>query len=341
MRRDLSLVRKLEKIEKEMGYCDIKIEKGQRISLQLDFLRLQHQALSDAIRRFEQAKPSETEEGNRLGGMSHLEVYHEVSLDSSSSVAQRVRESFRCVGAYPLLIEEREMIAREIEETEGKMETIDAFLEKRDGLRHERAEALHVLDCGQVEGMRNLSVEFERTEANWNVLTEDLLNLDEALFHVSRAVDYLRSARTFVLTSRSQFRVEQWLRDGYLIDLFKHSTLGRAKEMVEGADRNMKMGLMELICLEDLPIEPEGFQPVLMNFLDALFDDLFMHGKLQVTLDLLEERRILLEELRDRLAVSRDQVFDRQSVHERDRERLFLKMGDARRKLTSSNPRLG
>ena len=30
MRRDLSLIRRLEKIEKELGYCQIKLEKEQR-----------------------------------------------------------------------------------------------------------------------------------------------------------------------------------------------------------------------------------------------------------------------------------------------------------------------
>ena len=63
MSRDLSLVRKLEKIEKEMGYCEIKIEKGQRVVLQLDFLKLHRSALADAIRRFEATHNAEIGEG--------------------------------------------------------------------------------------------------------------------------------------------------------------------------------------------------------------------------------------------------------------------------------------
>ena len=97
---------------------------------------------------------------------------------------------------------------------------------------------------------------------------------------------------------------------------------------------------MELICIEQLPLEPEKFETVLMEFLDALFDDLFIHGKLQSTMDLLEERRSRLEEMRDKLSAARDEVFDRQDRHERDREKLFTRMGDARRQLTVANPKL-
>ena len=48
MRRDLSMVRRLEKIEKEIGYCEIKLEKEQRLLTQLHFLRMHYKALQES-----------------------------------------------------------------------------------------------------------------------------------------------------------------------------------------------------------------------------------------------------------------------------------------------------
>ncbi len=328
------MVRRLEKIEKEMGYCEIKIEKGQRVVLQLDFLKLHRSALVDAIRRFEATHNAEIGEGNLLGGMSLLEVYHEVPLDPGSKTSQRLREVFRCIGAFPLLIEEREIIDREIEEIEEKLQSFNAFLEKRRWLVTERDETLTTFDMRGEDAIDQISREFERTEHNWNTLTEDLINIDEAIFYVTRGADYLRSARNFILSARSQFAIDSWIREGYLIDLFKHSTVGRAKEMVEGADRNLKMALMELICLDELALNPEDFEHLLLPFLDALFDDLFVSGKLRDTMQLLEVRSERCQRLLGELEVRRGVLVSDQREQEENRVRLFHQIGDERRKLT-------
>jgi hypothetical protein len=334
MRRDLSLVRKLEKIEKEMGYCEIKIEKGQRLCAQLQFLKLHRQALSGAIRKLEVRGNPEVGDGNLLGGRALRSVFHQVSLDPESEESVSLRELFRAVGAFPLLLEERDNIDRDIGDIEDKIDSFDAFLDKRRGLNHERDETLHTFALQKSDPIHQISEEFERTEQNWNVLTEDLMNIDEAIFCVSRAADYLCSARNFILTSRSQFAVESWLRDGYLIDLFKHSTVGRAKEMVEGADRNLRRALVELICLEELVINPEDFEHLLVPFLDTLFHDLFQFGKLVGSLKILEKRSQRLDGFKQALVEKREGILSRQNLHERNREKLFHEIGDARRKLT-------
>lgn len=334
MRRDLSMVRKLEKIEKEMGYCEIKIEKGQRLCAQLQFLKLHRQALSSAIRKFEEIGDPDVGDGNRIGGRMLREVYHQVSLDPDCDESATLRELFRSVGAFPLVMEERENIDRDIEDIEGKIESFDAFLDKRRGLIHERDETLITFALQESDPIHRISEEFERTEQSWNVLTEDLMNIDEAIFCVTRAADYLRSARNFILASRSQFAVEAWLRDGYLIDLFKHSTVGRAKEMVEGADRNLRRALVELICLEDLVINPDDFEHLLLPFLDTLFHDLFQYGKLVGSLEVLEKRTERLEAFQRTLEEKRGSILSHQTEHEANREKLFQEIGDARRKLT-------
>jgi hypothetical protein len=338
MRRDLSLIRRLEKIEKEMGYCQIKLEKEQRLAIQLRFLSFCRDQIHQAIQRYT-AQVRDTElYGNRLGGRSFREVQTEVSTATSPDRVALLRELFRSSGLLPLLRDEREFLDREIEEIQEKLGTFSAFHQKKAGLEQERRSALRGFQMNGEEPVVRISQEFEQTEQNWNVLTEDLMNVDEALFHVGRAVDYLNSARNFVLSSRSQFSVEEWVQNGYLIDLFKHSSVGRTKEMVEGADRNLKMALRELLCLDDCEIEPSDFEQLLVPFFDALFEDLFLHGRLSSTLKLVERRLSQVEKLKRGLEERRERVFELQIEKEETRERLFHQIGDERRKLSLAPP---
>ncbi len=339
MRRDLSLIRRLEKIEKEMGYCQIKLEKEQRLSIQARFLSICATQLSEAVDRYSSVVVEEELHGNRIGTLSFREVQIEVSTGVRSELVHGLRDRFRAVGLMDPLREELEVTQRELEEIERKLATFSAFHQKKQGLERERRHALRGFELNGEEPIIRISREFEETEQSWNVLTEDLMNYDDALFHLGRAVDYLTSARNFVLSSRSQFLVEDWIANGYLIDLFKHSTVGRTKEMIEGADRNLKLGLRELICLDDFSAELVDFEQLILPFVDSLFDDLFMDGRLTSSLKLIERRLERTAQLRDALEETREAVFRRQSEHEENRERLFLQIGNERRKLTLAPPR--
>ncbi|MGE3165984.1 MAG: hypothetical protein AB7O52_13850 [Planctomycetota bacterium] len=334
MRRDLSLLRRLEKIEKEMGYCEIKLEKAQRLRTQLHFLKLHLRGVVEAAQRYAELGKGSSSLGNRLAGYSLPEVLHLVAVERDPGLTEELREIFQAVGALPLLEEQSDFIRREVDELQRKLETFKAFTEKRLGLANERAEALVSFDVKEVGMISEISARFESTERSWNTLTEDLMNYDEALFSVNRTVDYLTSARDFILASRSQFAIDRWVESGFLIDLFKHSTVGRAKEMVEGADRNLKASLVELVCLEELLIEPDDFEHLLQPFLDALFNDLFSHTKLRETFEFLEGRLARALGLRAKLQAKRDDVFSRQLAEEETRGRLFNEIGRERKKLS-------
>jgi hypothetical protein len=338
MRRDLSLIRRLEKIEKEMGYCQIKLEKEQRLAVQLRFLQFCRDQIQAAVERYTGLLGRTELHGNRLGERSFRDVQVEVSTATRPAQVEALRDVFRSAGILPLLRDEHEFLQREIEEIEEKLATFTAFHQKKEGLEQERRSALRGFQLNGEEPVLRISQEFEQTEHNWNILTEDLMNVDEALFHVGRAVDYLTSARNFVLSSRSQFSVEEWIRDGYLIDLFKHSSVGRTKEMIEGADRNLKMSLRELLCLEDFEINPAEFEQLLLPFFDVLFGDLFENGRLTNTLKLVERRLSQVESLRRTLEERRESVFALQTEKEESRERLFHQIGDERRKLSLAPP---
>ncbi len=260
MRRDLSLIRRLEKIEKEMGYCQIKLEKEQRLSVQAEFLLVRRVQVAAAVEKYSSQVTEAEIHGNRLGGLCFREVQTEVGTGVRPDRVLGLRELFRSVGLLAPLRDELELLERESEEIDEKLSTFSAFHQKKEGLEQERRSGVRGFQMHGGEAVVRISAEFEETEKNWNVLTEDLMNFDEALFHVGRAVDYLNSARNFILSSRSQFLVEEWVNAGYLIDLFKHSTVGRTKEMVDGADRNLKMALRELLCLEDYVPEAKDFE---------------------------------------------------------------------------------
>ncbi len=333
MGRELSMVRKLEKIEKEMGYCQIKLEKAERLRVQLRFLKLHERSLEESITRFRELAGDSDLHGNELAGVRLDDVYHEVTLDDRTPLADEFRQAFRVAGSLGMLEDEKATLEREIEDLDERLQTFDVFDDKREMLMAEREHALLSFRTEGAEPIAAISREFDEIEDSWNGLTEDLMNIDEALKHIGHAADYLRSARGFVLAGRSQFTIETWLREGYLLDLFKHTSVGRAKVMVEGADRNLKVALRELICLDEVTIDPEDFEHLLLPFLDSLFEDLFVRCKLRKSMELLEGRVARLERLYGELDGLRQKVLELQGEQEEERVRLFTQIGDERRKL--------
>jgi len=338
MRRDLSLIRRLEKIEKELGYCQIKLEKEQRLTIQARFLSFHRGQVSAAVDRYRALTPGEELHGNRLGELRFPQVQLEVGTGVRPDRVEELHERFRSVGLVEPLEAELVLLDRELGEIREKLGTFSAFHSKKEGLQQEHRVALRGFQLDGRKEMHRISEEFERIEHDWNILTEDLMNYDEALFHVSRVSDYLTSARNFILGARSQFSVEEWVQSGYLIDLFKHSPVGRTREMVEGADRNLKLALRELLCLEDYEPEFSDFEQLLLPFIETLFDDLFLEGRLVGILKFVEVRLARANALRTTLEERREAVYQVQSEKELTRERLFQQIGDERRKLSLVPP---
>ncbi|RTZ91549.1 MAG: hypothetical protein DSY81_09610 [Bacillota bacterium] len=330
MRKDLSLIRRLEKIEKELGYCQIKLEKEQRLATRVHFLRSHRDRLMSVLDLFPE---QDFGAGDRLCGMTFGEISLRIINEDKKLDLEPLRASFLAIGMRPEIITELEDLDGEIKDVSERLATFRVFHDKVDGLQMERRHALSSFDLSGDEPVLAISDEFEETEHSWNVLTEDLTNLDDALFNVSRSKDYLTSARNFVLHARSHYSVQEWIDKGYLVDLLKHSTIGRIREMLEGAERNLKMALSELICLEDYPIVADDFKPILRPFYRLLFDDVFHQTKFQDLLQLVEERLDRSVRLHDQVEKARAAVFQTQVQKEEARESLFHRIGDERRKL--------
>ena len=333
MRKDLSLIRRLEKIEKELGYCQIKLEKEQRLATRVHFLRVYRDQLHEVLDVYPE---QDSGAGDHLCGVSFQEIALSIAEEDHKLDLEPLLSSFLSLGMRPEILVELEDLELNINDTSEKLATFRVFHDKIQGLQSERTTALSSFDLSGDEPVLAISDNFEATENKWNILTEDLTNLDDALFCVSRANDYLSSARNFVLTARSHFSVQDWLEGGYLVDLLKHSTVGRIREMMKFAERNLKIAIGELICLneEDYDfLDPQDFAPLLLPFYHRLFDDVFGQKKFQNVLQLVEERLDRTERLHRLLQSSGEQVFESQLQHERDRERLFHLIGDERRKL--------
>ncbi len=337
MRKDLSLIRRLEKIEKELGYCQIKLEKEQRLATRVLFLRHHRDQLLLALDGY---PDQDAGSGDNLCGLEFEEIARGIVEEDPHLDLKPLCDSFLSFGMRPDILAELEDLELNINDTAEKLATFRVFHDKVQGLQSERTTALSSFDLSGDEPVLAISDNFEVTETKWNVLTEDLTNFDDALFCVTRAIDYLASARTFVLTARSHFPIQDWLKNGYLVDLLKHSTVGRIREMMKFAERNLKSALGELICLneEDYDfLKPQDFAPYFAPLLKPLylrlFDDVFGQKKFHNVLQLVEERLDYTEKLQRRLQVSRQEVFESQLQHERDRERLFHLIGDERRKL--------
>ncbi len=332
MGREVSMVRRLEKIEKELGYCQIQLEKEQRVRLQYQFLLLERRGLVDAIASYDTREPSGP--GNTLCGKSMREICEHLILSRRRPSREEILKDFLRAGSLPAFEEELFLIDKELDELDSRVQSFDSFRSKKVILLEEREEAMEHLGVEGTELLLGLAREFETIESEWNTLTEDAKNLDTALRHVSHAVDYLRSARGFILTARSQFNIETWIDEGYLLDLFKHSSIGRGKEMIEGADRNLRIALRELACLEDIPAQASAFENVLVPFLEALLDDLFSRAKLIASFEVIELKLSRLEEIKDRLEEFQDRLLERQERQEEKRLALFAKMGSERKRIS-------
>jgi hypothetical protein len=323
------MVRKLDKIEKEMGYCEIKLEKERRLRRQAGFLRSEVEVLNRFIQRYDGAKNSLTDLAfPKIGRQIELERQ---SRDTPGPVFRRAKEEFIAAGVVEVVSAEREILEREADDLGGKFENYSGFGQKREILENEKRQALTSVAAQLTPRVRKLNDDFKRIEQLWNSLTEDALNLDEGLFFLSRNVDYLKSSRSFLVAAKGSFDVETWVEDGHAGNLFRHSNVGRAREMIDGANRNLKLAQKEFVCIINLKFEIDGFEPVLFQFLDALFDDIFLDTRLDRTLHVVEFAIKESEKRLQRTRQRREQLHRKLERAEWTRVSLFQRLGGERR----------
>ena len=323
------MVRKLEKIEKEMGYCDVKLEKERRLKTQGDFLLAEIQALDRFLKLFESADL-------RLHEFSFAAIAQQIAAERSRTdkpgpAYLRASEDFVSAGLFQMMHEDREILQRTLDEAREKKSSFSGFLIKRGVLEAERESALGQLAPTHSSRVRKLNQEFKTVEGKWNSLTEDSLNIDDAVFYLSRYVDYIRSASNFLITAKGSFDIENWMDSGYTTDLFRHSNIARAKEMFYGACRNQKRAHTELCCMAHLEVQLERSEPVVKELLAALFADIVLDGHLARSVSVVERALESSERDLNTVRKKRETLYQKLSRVERTRADLFQRIGGERR----------
>ncbi len=323
------MVRKLEKIEKEMSYCEIKLEKERRLRKQAEFLTAELEAVDRFLILHESSDL-------RLHELPFPRIAQQISMERSRSeepgpAFHRAVDGFTSAGVFQMVREDRAVLEQERDELRSKLESFSGFVNKRSVLEEERRDALSSMSPAHSAKVRKLNEESKKIENQWNSLNEDALNLEEALFYLARNVDYVKSARAFLITAKGNFDVENWADSSYSTDLFRHSNIARAKEMLDGACRNQKLAQKELCCLVHLRVELEGFEPILVKTLAGLFSDIFVEGRLHRSLDLIEEALAKSGSFLQQVRKKQEVLHGKLERVEKTRDQLFQRMGGERR----------
>tara|TARA_B100000809_G_scaffold32116_1_gene28031 strand:- start:185 stop:1174 length:990 start_codon:yes stop_codon:yes gene_type:complete len=329
------MVRKIEKIEKEMGYCEIKLEKKRRLNRQVMFLETDLEVLDQFIKSYEGCYTELSElPYPKIGKQIGVERQ---SIEKLGPFFLRSKDDFIAAGAVEMVREELKLLRREKEDIEARFETFNGLARKREVLLEERHEALESVAPVQSSRLRKAGEEFKKIEYLWNGLTEDAINVDDAIAYLSRNVDYLVSASNFLTAAKGAFDVESWIDNDFTGTLFRHSNIGRAREMVYGANRNLKLAQKELVCVVNMEFEFNQFEPMLVNFLGSLFHDIFLEGRLGEILDVMEE---VIVESRKRLEMvqkKREQLRKKVEKTEKARTRSFNRLGGEKRGRVNCN----
>lgn len=307
------MARRLDKIEKEIGYCDIKLEKEKRIRKQIQFLQGDLEVIDHLVTDYE-----------RLGFNPQLTV---TRPDGNEKRLREARNGFLSVGLLEILKEERDILNREREALASRLRAFNGFESRRGLLEEEKKNRFKNLSPAHSSRIRRINDDLKKVEHQWNSYTEDLVNLDEGIFFLERNLDYLRSCRMFLIAAKGNLDFEFWTKGGYLSNLFRHSSIGRAKEMAEGADRNVKMAQKELVCVSCVKVRPDLLQRILLPSLEALFEDIFIEGRLQVSLEVIEAALAMNLKVTEQVKLKRMLVNDKLEQIDKIRNRMFSRLG--------------
>ncbi len=310
------MARRLDKIEKEMGYCEVKLEKERRLNKQIEFLSADLREMDAIIAHHRTASAHEQHGAERVR--------------EPSGFRRPPRESFIAAGLLEIVEEEREIMKREVEDLSSRLDNFNGFQRKHGFLEEERKDALRSFRDSDSSHMQRKDEEFRKVEKQWNFLTEDLINLDEGIFFLDRNIDYLRSCRSFLFSARGSFEIETWMLGGYLADLFRHSPIGRAKEMADGADRNLKLAQKELVCITSIKLRWDAYRRVLLAFLEALHEDIFAEGHLRQSVQVVDAALAGNLKLLEQVKAKRESLQTRLEQIDKVRDQLFSEFGPER-----------
>lgn len=318
-------MRALDKIEKELGYCEVKLERERRLRCQELYLRADLEALEEVFGVCGwdggEALKAATIAGVRIADVPQL-LRH-----GPKTKVQRVRRAFVMLAAQVCLKDMRELLANELVAVVDRLSSYNDFEGRRSDLARQRRSMLARMGVGEGSLDGRVVREFRCTEATWNRVSEDFSNAENALYHLEHNLDYLAAARGFMLGARAVFDIGDWCAHGCFSDLFRHSPVGRAYEMVGGADLNVRLAEKELICLKGWNLHSRPCVTVMAPFVQALFEDIFVRGSFHGAKRVLDEAQQKNRLQFERLAVLRESLGDEKLSLEDERDVKYHLMG--------------
>ena len=296
-----------------MGYCEIKLEKELRLKKQVEFVQADLSTLDSLLvilKQFEEQLPPD--------GFRTFED-------------KPTREAFFAGGLLGLTEEKKVLLLREAKDLDHKLSHYTGFEGKKDLLQEEKDDLLSGFSQEKLQQIQEVSSEFKKVEQQWNQLTEDLTNLDDAIFFLGRNLDYLKSCRNFMIYTKGNLDLENGNPWGTLTDLFRHSSIGRAVEMADGADRNLRTSQKEMVCVKGHHFELDAYNGVLEAFVEALYEDLFEKRKIERSVLIIEAALTNHLKRFDQIKALRSEYSERLEQAEKARSQVFSKLGTGKK----------
>ena len=160
-------MRRLDRIEKEMGYCEVKLEKERRLRYQQLYLKADVEALDEVLGAYPAREVESRLKFNELGGYPMAEVPR-ILRRGDKRQKQEVRQGFLWLATYLALREEREILGNELETINHRLESYDGFESRRLRLEEQRRRTLQDLGLREASVTDSLLKSFEDTEDRWN-----------------------------------------------------------------------------------------------------------------------------------------------------------------------------
>lgn len=320
-------MRRFDRIEKELGYCEVKLEKEERLKKQKIYLQADVEALDEVLKVCREKGVEKWYHAMHLDGIPIVEI-PQILRSGPKPTVRKVQKAFMILGSYVVLKEEREILKNELEDLNLRLSMLTDFSVQHDVLEKQRELLLEEigLKAGNTVAWGSLK-EFDQVEQNWHQVSEDLANLETTLHHLSLNLDCLLSGRNYLLSAGTLFDIQQWTYTGTFADLVRHSPVGRAYEMVHGADVNIKLAEKEMICIKTPQLPTKRLAKVLAPFTKTLFEDIFVHASFRKTRQLFEDiergNRAKFEVLKMLLGKVESQKY----AMEEKREKKYMEIG--------------
>ncbi len=242
---------RIKEIEKEIGFCENRLEKKRRLQRRSESLRHDIEVLDDLLKGFAgcEGLPKAEPEGPEV---------------------PRHRRRLLAIGLLDALREERDILTWEAESVRSILKGLTGLRSRISHIEKERARLLLSLqETHSTPPEREAAVVAAR---EWDTCFEDIQDIEDAVFSLKRNLDYLRSCRQHLVAAKDE--LDPGTPAASQFDIYRHSSVGRAQEMALGADRNLKEAQRELTCMSRSALRTGALRPIFLDLSGSLFDDI-------------------------------------------------------------------